>query len=103
MIKLAGKRASLAGLNKLLNDVSGVTDGVFLLADEPAERPTARLAAFVVAPERTAHEIMEALRRRVEAPFLPRRIVKLDRLPRNATGKLTAAALAELRGLLAKG
>jgi acyl-coenzyme A synthetase/AMP-(fatty) acid ligase len=103
MIKLAGKRASLTGLNKLLNDVAGVTDGVFVLADEPDERPTARLAAFVVAPERTAEEIMEALRRRVEAPFLPRRIVKLDRLPRNATGKLTAVALAELRDLLAKG
>jgi acyl-coenzyme A synthetase/AMP-(fatty) acid ligase len=103
MIKLAGKRASLAGLNKLLTDVAGVADGVFVLADELDERPTARLAAFVVAPERTEDEIMEALRRRVEAPFLPRRIVKLDRLPRNDTGKLTAAALAELRDRLAKG
>jgi acyl-CoA synthetase (AMP-forming)/AMP-acid ligase II len=76
---------------------------VFLVADERDDlRPTARLTVLVVAPDRTADEIMAALRQRVEAPFLPRRIVKVDSLPRNAVGKLPVAAMAELRNRLAK-
>jgi acyl-coenzyme A synthetase/AMP-(fatty) acid ligase len=102
MIKLAGKRASLAGLNRVLNDIAGVTDGVFLLAEDAEHKPVARLTAFVVAPERTTDEILAALRQRIEAAFLPRRIVKVDRLPRNSYGKLPATAMAELRGRLGK-
>jgi acyl-coenzyme A synthetase/AMP-(fatty) acid ligase len=36
------------------------------------------------------------LRSRIEAVFLPRRVVLLDALPREATGKLTAGALRRL-------
>jgi acyl-coenzyme A synthetase/AMP-(fatty) acid ligase len=45
-----------------------------------------------VAPER----IRAALRSRLDAAFLPRRIVALDALPREATGKITSARLAAL-------
>ena len=38
------------------------------------------------------------LRERVDAAFLPRRIVRVDALPREATGKLAAARLAALGG-----
>jgi acyl-coenzyme A synthetase/AMP-(fatty) acid ligase len=35
------------------------------------------------------------LRARLEAVFVPRRVVHVDALPREATGKLTAGALAQ--------
>ena len=55
-----------------------------------------RLVAFVVAPGLSNAQIGAALRERVDAAFLPRRIVRVAALPREATGKLTAARLAEL-------
>ncbi len=95
LINIAGKRTSLASLNHHLNTIEGVLDGVFLMPDEQ-EGCTARLAAFVVAPELDAHEILKALRLRVDPVFLPRPILKMDALPRNATGKLPRASLDKL-------
>jgi acyl-coenzyme A synthetase/AMP-(fatty) acid ligase len=54
-----------------------------------------RLVAFVVAPGVAREPIVAALRDRVDAAFLPRRIVHVDALPREATGKLTRARLDE--------
>src|SRR5262249_38332852 len=75
LVKIAGKRASLAGLNKLLTEIAGVEDGVFVVPDDLDSNPVARLMVYVVAPSRSAGDIIEALRERVEAPFLPRRVV----------------------------
>lgn len=92
LIHVAGKRSSLAHLNFQLNRIDGVEDGAFWLPDErPGE--VVRPVAFVVAPRRTAREIVAALRRELEDVFLPRRVVHVDALPREATGKLTAATL----------
>jgi acyl-coenzyme A synthetase/AMP-(fatty) acid ligase len=55
-----------------------------------------RLVAFVVAPGLSNEQIGAALRERVDAAFLPRRIVRVAALPRETTGKLTAARLTEL-------
>jgi acyl-coenzyme A synthetase/AMP-(fatty) acid ligase len=96
VVKLGGRRASLEGLNRILAAVPGVADGVFVVPDDLDRRPTARLTAFVVAPGRTAGEIRQALRGRIDAVFLPRRIVMLERLPRNEIGKLPRQALAAL-------
>jgi acyl-coenzyme A synthetase/AMP-(fatty) acid ligase len=49
-----------------------------------------------VAPERSPDAILADLRARIEAPFLPRRVVKVDRLPRNDVGKITRQALQAL-------
>jgi acyl-coenzyme A synthetase/AMP-(fatty) acid ligase len=49
--------------------------------------------AFVVAPNRSAREIVNALRQQLEPAFVPRRVVHVAALPREATGKLTAATL----------
>lgn len=97
MINIAGKRSSLAFLNHVLSRLPGVRDGVFCLPREDgADGEPQRLAAFVVAPGLDARAIRTALRPHLDAVFLPRPIVLLDALPRNATGKLTAAALAQL-------
>ncbi len=100
MIKLAGKRASLAGLNRILNEIDGVSDGLFMAPDDLDERPSARLLAFVVAPDRSAEDILAALRRRIDPIFLPRRVIRVDDLPRNEVGKLPRQTLAALRARL---
>jgi acyl-coenzyme A synthetase/AMP-(fatty) acid ligase len=92
LIRVAGKRSSLAHLNYHLNSIDGVRDGAFWLPDGDDDG-VVRLVAFVVAPGLSGKHIVDALRPRVEAAFLPRRIVQVDALPRNATGKLTSDAL----------
>jgi acyl-coenzyme A synthetase/AMP-(fatty) acid ligase len=100
MVKRGGKRASLAGLNRVLSEIEGVEDGVFLAPEDIEENPAARLAAYVVAPGRSRAEIVAALRERVEAVFLPRPVVLVPRLPRNEVGKITRRSLEALRDAL---
>jgi len=96
LVNIAGKRSSLAHLNFHLNAIEGVVDGAFWMPNEAADAPgVARLVAFVVAPGLRREQIQAGLRSRVDAAFLPRRIVHAEALPREATGKLSAARLAE--------
>jgi acyl-coenzyme A synthetase/AMP-(fatty) acid ligase len=96
IIKLAGRRASLAGLNRILLGLDGVEDGTFLAPPDLEQRATARLLAVVVAPGLSAGSIMEALRGRIDPIFLPRRIAHVSALPRNEFGKLRRERLLEL-------
>jgi acyl-coenzyme A synthetase/AMP-(fatty) acid ligase len=98
MINIAGKRTSLAHLNFQLGSIEGVRDGVFVMPEGEAEKNSEviRLAALVVAPGISGAQISAALRRRIDAVFLPRPLYMVDALPRNSTGKLTAAVLREL-------
>ena len=98
VVKLGGRRASLAGLNRELAAVAGVEDGVFVPPDADDHRAGARMTALVVAPYATPQSILAALRGRIDPLFLPRRIVLVDRLPRNELGKLTAASVRALAG-----
>ncbi len=96
MVKLGGRRASLAGLNRILTGLEGVRDGIFVVPDDLDRRSTARLLALVVAPDRSAPSILAELRDRMEPLFLPRRVVHVDALPRNALGKLPRQAVLDL-------
>lgn len=105
LVNIAGKRTSLAYLNHQLNAIAGVADGVFVMPDESpaASAPDAlnphlatRLMAFVVAPRLAAAEVQRALRERIDAAFMPRPLVFVEALPRDANGKLTQAALSAL-------
>ena len=95
MINIAGKRHSLASLNQLLTSLPGVIDGVFFMPDDAGAQVT-RLAAAVVAPELDASGLLAALREHLDPVFLPRPLLFVDALPRNATGKLPRAALQAL-------
>ena len=94
LIHVAGRRSSLAHLNYHLNSIPGVDDGAFWLPDEVADG-VVRPIAFVVAPTLTAGAIIAALRQRLEAVFVPRRVVQVKSFPREGTGKLTVRALRE--------
>jgi acyl-coenzyme A synthetase/AMP-(fatty) acid ligase len=95
LIHVAGKRSSLGHLNYHLNSVPGIDDGAFWMPPDVADR-VVRPIAFVVAPALSDAQVLDGLRGRIEPQFLPRRIVRLDALPREATGKLTERTLREL-------
>lgn len=101
LVNIAGKRTSLAALNYHLNSIPGVRDGVFVVPAE-GEGAVIRLAAFVVAPERSEDEIIQALKQRIDPAFLPRRVRFVAALPRNDVGKLPQAALSGLGDPLAR-
>ncbi|VTU29896.1 2,3-dihydroxybenzoate-AMP ligase [Variovorax sp. PBL-H6] len=94
LIHVAGRRSSLGYLNHHLNSIPGVEDGAFWLPDDVTDG-VVRPVAFVVAPTLDAHAIVAALRERLEAVFVPRRVVHVNAFPREGTGKLTARALRE--------
>jgi acyl-coenzyme A synthetase/AMP-(fatty) acid ligase len=94
LIHVAGRRSSLGYLNHHLNSIPGIEDGAFWLPDDVADG-VVRPVAFVVAPTLDAHAIIAALRERVEAVFVPRRVVHVAAFPREGTGKLTARSLRE--------
>jgi len=92
LIKVAGKRVSLEALNRELQSVAGVRDGAFFIPDGGAAGQQ-RLAAMVVAPGVSRSAIMDALRERIDSAFLPRPLLVVGALPRNAAGKLPRASL----------
>jgi len=92
LVKVAGKRSSLAELTTHLLSIAGVQDGAMFLPSDGAQR----LAAIAVAPGLTADALRRNLARRIDPAFLPRTIALVDALPRNAAGKLPLAALREV-------
>jgi acyl-coenzyme A synthetase/AMP-(fatty) acid ligase len=102
LIKIGGRRASLAGLNQLLNEMPGLADGVFYLPSTDA--PTERLVLIYEGETLDRQESEAWLRARLDPIFLPRAYIRVDRLPRAGAGKLPRAALdaiySEWRGSL---
>jgi acyl-coenzyme A synthetase/AMP-(fatty) acid ligase len=101
MVNIAGKRTSIAHLNAQLLAVDGVRDGCFVQqqADDGGDGTRIeRLAALCVAPALDARQVLAQLRERIDPVFLPRPLLMVDALPRNATGKLARSdVLALLR------
>jgi acyl-coenzyme A synthetase/AMP-(fatty) acid ligase len=97
LVNVAGKRSSFGYLNAQLNAIPGVIDGVFFLRDgATGSTGVARLGAVVVAPTLSVAALTEHLRLRIDPVFLPRPLIIVERLPRNATGKLPQQALQHL-------
>ena len=94
LVNVAGKRSSFGYLNAQLNAIPGVIDGAFFLREEmTGSTGVARLGAVVVAPGLTVAALTEQLRLLIDPVFLPRPLLIVDELPRNATGKLPQQAL----------
>jgi acyl-coenzyme A synthetase/AMP-(fatty) acid ligase len=87
LVKVAGKRTSIAALNAALARIDGVVDGTFY-RPYPGRNANARLMAFVVAPGIRPSTIQAELRKRIDPVFIPRPLHLVDALPRNPTGKL---------------
>jgi acyl-coenzyme A synthetase/AMP-(fatty) acid ligase len=100
LIKVGGKRGSLAGLTAELLRIDGVKDGVFVMP-EPTDDGTGagdamRPFVIVSAPGLAPKAILDELRQRIDPVFVPRRVIMTDALPRNAVGKLPRGRLGEL-------
>jgi acyl-coenzyme A synthetase/AMP-(fatty) acid ligase len=94
LVNVAGKRSSFGYLNAQLNAIPGVVDGAFFLREEvTGSTGVARLAAVVVAPGMSVAGLTEQLRQLIDPVFLPRPLLIVEQLPRNATGKLPQQAL----------
>lgn len=100
MLKLAGKRMSVTALTRHLLTIEGVEDAVVFRPTE--DGGFVRPAALVVAPELSEREIGARLARAVDPVFVPRPLLRVDALPRNALGKLPRqellALLRQVRG-----
>jgi acyl-coenzyme A synthetase/AMP-(fatty) acid ligase len=92
MVNVGGKRGSLMQITQVLLDVPGVTDAVVFMPEEEASRP----AALVVAKEPSVHTFQQHFTQRLDAVFLPRPLLFVDRLPREDTGKIHRAKLLSL-------
>lgn len=102
-VDMAGKRASLSGLNAILTEIDGVLDGAFFQPRPRDPEGVSRLVAIVVAPGVGARAIRDALRRRIDTVFLPRRICHVEKLPRTGSGKLPREAIEDLARSLGLG
>lgn len=96
IIDIAGKRASLGDITTRLQAIPGVRDAAVLQSVESGALGVQRILAFVVAPGVDDATIINALRESLDPVFLPRRLIRLDSLPRNDTGKLRRDALLAL-------
>lgn len=90
MIKIAGKRGSLAELNLRLLNINGVIDSVYISPkliniDNELQRP---IALVVTDGTITIKTIQKKLADYIDDLFIPREIYIVDKLPRNQTSKL---------------
>lgn len=93
MIKIGGRRGSLADIAARIASLPGVTDQVVFM---PVEGETARPAALVVAPGRNAADLRRELSALLDGVFVPRPLRIVPALPRNELGKLPRERLLEL-------
>ncbi len=96
LLEIAGKRASLGDLTRRLQSIEGVRDAAMLQVD--ADASGVRRLFAIVAADAAVNDaaILDALRQSTDPVFLPRRIIRVDPLPRNDTGKLPRDALLQL-------
>jgi acyl-coenzyme A synthetase/AMP-(fatty) acid ligase len=85
MVKIGGKRASLTDINRKLRDIPGIKDGFCFIQNRDSGEP--RLAAVVVGAL-DKNTINRQLAKQLDEIFLPRKLYKVDNIPRNSIGKL---------------
>jgi len=98
IVKVAGKRGSLADINACLQAAPGVVDGVVYDPEQLGLPETGRLAAVVVLePGVTGEDVRVSLRGQVDPAFHPRPVYVVTKIPRSETGK---SRLTELQALV---
>jgi acyl-coenzyme A synthetase/AMP-(fatty) acid ligase len=94
LIKIGGRRASLAGLNQLLQELPGLAEGVFYLPE--SGQGTDRLVLIHAGEPLDRAATDRWLRERVDPAFLPRAIIRVEHLPRTGPGKIPRSALDDI-------
>ena len=94
LVKIGGKRTSLAEVTRLILAIPGVDDAVVFRA--PGATDSTRLAALVASRSLDSGAVRSALKSVLDPVFIPRPILGVSALPRSATGKLTQDAVLRL-------
>lgn len=97
VLKIGGVRVSVAEVERRLAAIEGVHDATVMAVRVGGARGY-ELWAAVVAPELDVAAIRRALRRWIAPLAMPRRIKRVEALPREANGKLPRASLERLFG-----
>ncbi|MDQ2645167.1 MAG: amino acid adenylation domain-containing protein [Myxococcota bacterium] len=92
-LKISGHRVNPLELEGALLELEGVTEAA-VVARGGAQPKS--LEAFVTGAQLSPDALRDALLRRFPAQAVPRRFIRLERLPRDASGKLDRAALRRL-------
>ena len=93
LVNIAGKRASIRALERAALAIQGVRDVAFVQGDE-LEGNVGRLSALVVLDSSVSlATVKSALRRDLDPAFVPRTLIQVPSLPRNAVGKLPRSKL----------
>jgi acyl-coenzyme A synthetase/AMP-(fatty) acid ligase len=95
LVEVAGKRASLADITRRLCAIAGVEDAV-AFQPETGSGAVNRVAAVVVSRGVSARQIAEQLAASLDAVFVPRPLLLVPRIPRDAVGKVSREQLLEL-------
>jgi acyl-coenzyme A synthetase/AMP-(fatty) acid ligase len=96
VVKVGGKRESLAHLNAVLVSIPDVLDGVFYLPEDLGLPATGRLGALAVAPGIDVRELRSRLAAELDPVFLPRPLHLVPELPRDVSSKLKRESLRRL-------
>ncbi len=98
LVKIGGKRGSLAELTNRLLQIDGVEDAVVFSPnpDAAGDGNEARLSALVVCPGRDIDAVRDELAQVIDPVFMPRPLRRVDALPRNQTGKMRRLDLQQL-------
>lgn len=96
IVKVAGKRASLAHLNHVVQGITGVEDAAFYQPEQLGLADSGRLGLLLVAPGLTLAALKRELAQHLDRAFMPRPVYQVDALPREPSSKLPRAALAAL-------
>lgn len=102
IVKIGGRRVSLAEVEEALRLEPGVADAAVVAVPAEAERGHILLAAVAPAGCELAG-LRAALLERFEPACLPRRMLAVDAIPREENGKLQRARVLALFGLAADG
>lgn len=92
MIKIGGKRGSLAELTARIKALQGVEDAV-VFKHEHKKDQRERLAALVVTQGLSSKQLRETLSKEIDPVFLPRPLRIVSALPYTSTGKLPGSNL----------
>ncbi len=93
-INIAGKRGSLADINNLLLRFPDIIDGVVFMPESSESDAVVRLSALVVLPPAiSVDNVLRYLQQQLDDAFVPRPIIKVNRLPREENGKLSRQQL----------
>ena len=90
-INIAGKKVSVLDLTAKIMSIDTIEDAVVFLPDDSGQRVSRPSALVVTTLSET--EVVRQLADRVDHTFIPRPIIRVDKIPREQTGKIPREAL----------